>query len=82
MTEFLLAAGILGFAAVFAVPWVSSLISGFVPANYKSYLPAATMPGFTVAAAVNALVFGVVLAAVLALLYKVGLRAHTKGIEV
>jgi uncharacterized membrane protein YjjB (DUF3815 family) len=81
MMEFVLAAAILGFSAVFAVPWVSSLIGGFIPANYKSYLPAATTPGFTVAAAVNALVFGVILAAVLVLLYKVGLRAHTKGIE-
>lgn len=82
MVEFLTAALILGFAAVFAVPWLSSLLGGFVPANYKSYLPSATMPGFTIAAAVNALVFGIVLAAVLALLYKIGLRAHTKGIEV
>jgi hypothetical protein len=81
MIEFLLAAAILGFAAVFAVPWVSSMLGGFVPAQYKSYLPSAAAPGFTVAAAVNALVFGVVLAAVLVLLYKVGIRAHTKGIE-
>jgi len=63
MMEFLLAAAILGFAAVFcrAVGFQSAQL-GFVPANYKSYSTTTTMPGFTVAAAVNAFVFGVVLA--------------------
>jgi ABC-type transporter Mla maintaining outer membrane lipid asymmetry permease subunit MlaE len=81
MVEFFMAAAIFGFAAVFAVPWVSSLLGGFVPTAYKSYLPSATAPGFTMAALINALVFGVVLAAILVLLQKAGIRAHTKGIE-
>jgi len=81
MMEFLIAAGILGFAAVFAVPWISGLLGGFVPADYKGYLPSAAAPGLTMAALINALVFGVVLAAILVMLHKVGVRAHTKGIE-
>ena len=80
MMEFLLAAGIFGFAAVFAVPWVSALLSGFIPSAYKSYLPSPTAPALSVASAINALVFGAVLAGVLVLLHKFGLTARTKGI--
>lgn len=81
MVEFLIAAAIFGVAAVFVVPMISGLLGGFVPAAYKSYLPSATSPAFSVASLINAVVFGVVLAAVLVLLHKVGIRAHTKGIE-
>lgn len=81
MMEFFLAAAILGLAAVFVVPMVSGLLGGFVPAAYKSYLPSATSPAFSTATAINALVFGVVLAAILVLLHKVGIHAQTKGIE-
>lgn len=81
MVEFLIAAAIFGVAAVFVVPMISGLLGGFVPAAYKSYLPSATSPAFSAASLINAVVFGVVLAAVLVLLHKVGIRAHTKGIE-
>jgi len=81
MMEFVIAAAIFGFAAVFAVPWVSAFLGGFIPANYKGYLPSATAPALTMSSAINAVIFGVVLAGILILLHKFGLRAHTKGIE-
>lgn len=81
MVEFLIAASIFGVAAVFVVPMVSGLLGGFVPANYKSYLPSSTSPAFSTASVINAIVFGVVLAAVLVLLHKFGIHAQTKGIE-
>jgi predicted cobalt transporter CbtA len=81
MVEFLIAAAIFGVSAVFVVPMVSGLLGGFVPDTYKSYLPSSAAPAFSTASVINAVIFGVVLAAVLVLLHKVGIRAHTRGIE-
>ena len=79
--QFAMTAAILGIAAVFVVPMVSSLLSGFVPAGYQSYIPSASSPAFSTASLINAFVYGAILAAILVLLHKVGVHGHTKGIE-
>ena len=45
--QFAMTAAILGIAAVFVVPMVSGLLGGFVPADYKSYIPSASSPAFS-----------------------------------
>ncbi len=81
MMSFLIAAAIFGFAAVFAVPWVSGLLGGIIPANYKSYLPAATTPALGAPALIGVLIYGALLAGVLLLLSKAGIHKHLRGIE-
>ena len=81
MVSFLVAAAIFGFAAVYLVPWVSGFLGGFVPANYKSYLPAAAAPALSMNTLIQAVVFGVILAAVLVLLSKAGIHKHLDGVE-
>ncbi len=79
--DFIIAAVIFGFAAVWAVPVVSGFLSNILPTQIKSYLPASTKPAFTAVALGQATVFGVLLALILVLLRKVGIRKQVDGIE-
>lgn len=78
--DFLIAAVIFGFAAVWAVPMVSGFVGGFAPAQIKAYLPPSTKPGFTAQAFGQATVFGILLALVLILLRKVGVKRSVSGV--
>ena len=79
--DFIIAAVIFGFAAVWAVPMASGFLGNIVPAQVKAYLPTSSKPAFTAAAFGQATVFGVLLALILVLLRKVGVRRHVDGIE-
>ena len=81
MMSFVILAAIFGFAAVFAVPWVSGLLGGFVPTNYKSYLPSSATPALGAQSLVGVLVYGALLAVVLLLFKKVGISKSFRGIE-
>lgn len=85
LMDYLVAAIIFGIAAVWAVPYVSAGLQAVLPASFKAtiqpYLPSGTAPGFTLQAAGNAVVFGALLALVLILLRKVGVKRHIDGVE-
>lgn len=67
---------LLGIAAVWGVPIVSSLLKQILPQSVQAYLPTAEVPGVTVQGAVSALVYGVFLVLILMLLSRMGLSAR------
>jgi len=71
--QFLIGALILGLSVVFIAPFVLSSVSSVVPASLKPYFPAAASPTFSVAALVQAVVFGAIIMAILLLMSKVGI---------
>jgi ABC-type Fe3+ transport system permease subunit len=80
MQNFVIAAAILGFAAVFVVPFISGILRGFVPETWAAYLPSATQPAFGTQAILSTIVYGAILAVVLLLLSRMKVRAHIDGV--
>jgi len=71
--EFLVGALILGISVVFIAPFVLSSVASVVPSSVKPYFPAAASPAFSVAALVQAVVFGAIIMAILMLMSKFGI---------
>jgi hypothetical protein len=65
---------ILGVAAVFGVPIVSSILNSILPATVQPYLPSGTVPSVTTQTVITTLVYGLLLAGVLQVLGMVGVR--------
>lgn len=74
LQNFVIAAVVLGVAAVYAVPFISGLLKGFVPAQFAGNLPSEQTPGFGTQALISVVVYGALLALVLMLFRNVGIK--------
>lgn len=77
--HFLIVSLVLGFAAVFVVPFITGALAGFAPDSLKSYLPAQTVPSLTTNSIIQIAVFGAVLGVVLHFLRRFGAPTGVRG---
>jgi ABC-type uncharacterized transport system permease subunit len=78
----ILAGLILGIAAVWGVPLISSVLKSVLPAQAQAYLPPTAAPGFSIQALIASLIYGLIVFAVLLALEGLGKAVTHKKLRV